>query len=230
MTLQQYDWLLFDADETLFSFDAFAGLQTMFRNHGVDFTAQDYVNYQQLNKPLWDAYQAGSINAAQLQRRRFAAWAAELECSAEQLNAEFIAVMAQICQPLEGARTLLQNARSSVRIGIVTNGFTDLQQARLEQTKFAELVDLVVISEQVGVAKPDPKIFAYALQQMQQADRSRVLMTGDNPHSDIVGAQRSGLHACWLNQHKVVFPLAQPPQYEVSSLTELQQLLLTSNE
>lgn len=230
MTLHNYDWLLFDADETLFSFDAYAGLRHLFDSYGVDFTEAHYSDYQQLNKPLWEAYQAGNIDAKQLQRQRFAKWAAALEVTADELNTGFMAAMAAICQPLDGARALLERARSSAKVGIVTNGFTELQEARLQQTGLRDLVDLVVISEQVGVAKPHPEIFVHALQKMQQSDRSRVLMTGDNPHSDVLGAQRSGLHACWLNHHGDAFPLPTPPHYEVRSLPELQQLLLASSE
>jgi YjjG family noncanonical pyrimidine nucleotidase len=223
--LKDYDWLLFDADETLFSFDAFTGLKSLFEGYGVAFDAGHYGEYQALNKPLWDAYQAGTISAKQLQRERFAKWAARLEVSADELNAGFLTAMAQICQPLEGARALLEHARQSVKIGIVTNGFTDLQEARLQRTGLRELVDMVVISEQVGVAKPHPDIFTHALQKMQQSDPSRVLMTGDNPHSDVLGAQQSGLHSCWLNHRGDRYPLSEPPHYEVRSLTELHQLL-----
>ncbi|MCV5856324.1 pyrimidine 5'-nucleotidase, partial [Escherichia coli] len=42
----KYDWILFDADETLFHFDAFKGLQLMFSRKGVDFTEQDFAHYQ----------------------------------------------------------------------------------------------------------------------------------------------------------------------------------------
>lgn len=226
MTLHNYDWLLFDADETLFSFDANAGLRHLFQGYGVDFTDAHYLEYQQLNKPLWDAYQAGTIDAKQLQRQRFAKWAAALEVTADELNTGFMAAMAKVCQPLEGARSLLECAQKNARVGIVTNGFTELQEARLQQTGLGDLIDMVVISEQVGVAKPHPDIFAYALKQMQQRDRSRVLMTGDNPHSDIIGGQRSGLHTCWLNHHGASYPLPTPPHYEVQSLGELERLLV----
>lgn len=225
--LQSYDWLLFDADETLFSFDALAGLQQLFLGYGVSFTDADYSDYQAVNKPLWQEYQDGKIDATTLQRRRFARWAAELEVSADDLNSGFLTAMAEICQPLEGARELLQRTRQSVKIGIVTNGFAELQEARLAQTGLRELVDLVVISEQVGVAKPDPSIFDHALDLMQQTDRERVLMTGDNPHSDVLGAQQSGLHSCWLNTKDASYPLATPPHYTVRSLTELDELLAT---
>lgn len=223
--LHGYDWLLFDADETLFSFNALAGLQRLFRDYGVNFTEADYNDYQALNKPLWQDYQAGKIDARTLQRRRFASWAGELQVSADELNSAFLGAMAAICQPLEGARELLERARQSAKIGIITNGFTELQEARLAQTGLGELVDLVVISEQVGVAKPDPAIFTHALDLMQQTNRERVLMTGDNPHSDVLGAQRSGLHSCWLNVEDIACPLPTPPHYTVRSLPELDRLL-----
>ncbi|CAB0151460.1 Pyrimidine 5'-nucleotidase YjjG [Pseudidiomarina piscicola] len=223
--LHSYDWLLFDADETLFSFDAEAGLQRLFKRYGVDFSATDYRHYQSLNKPLWQHYQAGQIDAKTLQRQRFAGWAAELGVSADELNSGFMQAMADICQPLAGARALLERARTSAKVGIVTNGFTELQEARLAQTGLRELIDVLIISEQVGVAKPHPSIFEHALQRMQQPHRERVLMTGDNPHSDVLGAQQSGLHSCWLNPKGEHYPLATPPHYTVSSLAELDQLL-----
>ncbi|MFC0445444.1 pyrimidine 5'-nucleotidase [Pseudidiomarina halophila] len=226
--LHGYDWLLFDADETLFSFNALAGLQELFRGYGVSFTDADYSDYQALNKPLWQKYQAGEIDARTLQRRRFASWAGKLQVSADELNSAFLSAMAGICQPLEGARELLERARESTKIGIITNGFTELQEARLAQTGLGELVDLVVISEQFGVAKPDPAIFTHALELMQQKDRARVLMTGDNPHSDVLGAQLSGLHSCWLNVEDAACPLPTPPHYTVRSLPELDRLLAES--
>ncbi|WP_348235100.1 HAD-IA family hydrolase, partial [Salmonella enterica] len=68
-----------------------------------------------------------------------------------------------------------------------TNGFTALQQTRLERPGVREYFDLLVISEQVGAAKPDPKIFNSALEQAGNPDRPRVLMIGDTAESDILG-------------------------------------------
>lgn len=70
----KYDWILFDADETLFHFDAFKGMQLMFARKGVEFTEQDFHQYQEVNKPLWVDYQNGDITAAQLKHTRFSGW------------------------------------------------------------------------------------------------------------------------------------------------------------
>jgi 5'-nucleotidase len=70
--------------------------------------------------------------------------------------------------------------------------------------------DLLVISEEVGVAKPDPRIFDYALAQAGNPDRSRVLMVGDTAESDIRGGVNAGLATCWLNAHQRVLPGIEP--------------------
>ncbi len=81
--------------------------------------------------------------------------------------------------PLPGAVSLLNALQGKVRMGIITNGFTSLQQTRLERTGLRDHFDLLIISEQVGVAKPDARIFDYALAQAGNPPRSRVLMVGD---------------------------------------------------
>jgi 5'-nucleotidase len=57
----KWDWIFFDADETLFTFDSFSGLQRMFLDYSVTFTAEDFQDYQAVNKPLWVDYQNGAI-------------------------------------------------------------------------------------------------------------------------------------------------------------------------
>ena len=101
--------------------------------------------------------------------------------------------MAEICAPLPGAVSLLNALQGKVRMGIITNGFTSLQQTRLERTGLRDHFDLLIISEQVGVAKPDARIFDYALAQAGNPPRSRVLMVGGTAESDIRGGVNAGL-------------------------------------
>ncbi|WP_085013857.1 pyrimidine 5'-nucleotidase [Cronobacter sakazakii] len=221
----KWDWILFDADETLFTFDAFGGLQRMFLDYSVTFTEQDFHEYQAVNKPLWVDYQNGAISALQLQHQRFQGWADRLSVPAGDLNSAFLNAMAEICAPLPGAASLLASLKGKVKLGIITNGFTALQQIRLERTGFRDYFDLLVISEQVGVAKPAPEIFDYALEKMGNPDRSRVLMVGDMAESDILGGINAGLATCWLNHHGRTLPEDIAPTWQVTSLSELEQLL-----
>lgn len=167
----KWDWIFFDADETLFTFDSFTGLQRMFLDYSVTFTAEDFQDYQAVNKPLWVDYQNGAITSLQLQHGRFESWAERLNVEPGKLNEAFINAMAEICTPLPGAVSLLNAIRGNAKIGIITNGFSALQQVRLERTGLRDYFDLLVISEEVGVAKPNKKIFDYALEQAGNPDR-----------------------------------------------------------
>jgi 5'-nucleotidase len=223
--MKNYTWILFDADDTLFHFDAYSGLKQMFLQYNVEFTVQDYEEYEIINRPLWVEYQNGRINAEALRTRRFTQWSEHLQCSPHDLNNAFINAMAEICTPIEGAKNLLTTLKNRVKLGIITNGFTELQQVRLERTGFQEYFEIIVVSEQVGFAKPHPLIFDHALTLMGNPSRDGILMVGDNPDSDILGGINAGFDTCWFNQHHQELPHGIKPHYEVASLHELKNLL-----
>jgi 5'-nucleotidase len=220
-----YEWILFDADETLFHFDAFAGLHRMFMHYEVDFTEENYQEYEAVNLPLWVDYQHGLITSEQLHVRRFQAWADRLNVTPQQLNSSFLEAMADICTPIDGAVNLLSRLQGKAKMGIITNGFTELQTVRLERTQLKHHFDLLVISEEVGIAKPHPGIFEHAFELMGMPAREKVLMVGDNPHSDILGAMNAGVHSCWINSYQKPRPEGITPHYEVGSLMELEKII-----
>jgi pyrimidine 5'-nucleotidase len=221
-----YEWILFDADETLFHFDAFSGLKLMFSRRGFDFTNEHYKEYEVLNKALWIAYQKHQISADELKKQRFDTWASRVSTSPEILNQEFLSAMAEICKPLDGALDLLMALQGRAKLGIVTNGFTELQQVRLEKTGFTEFFDVVVASEAAGIAKPHKGIFEHAFSLMGTINKERVLMIGDNLDSDIQGGINAGIDTCWLNVHSVPVPENIVPNYQVASHNELKILLM----
>ncbi len=221
-----YDWIIFDADETLFHFDNFSGLSHMMLKHKVTFSADDFAEYQSLNKPLWVAYQDGKVTAKELQTRRFQRWADRLNIPAHQLNQQFLESMAEICKPLPGAQALMTHlSDQSIKSAIITNGFTQLQKVRLERTKFDQYFSHVIISEEIGVAKPNVAIFDHALEKMGNPDRKKVLMVGDTLESDILGGINAQIDTCWLNHHGKVHPEHIVPTYQISSLDQLTEKL-----
>ncbi len=224
--MKNYEWVLFDADETLFRFDAFQGLQIMFRQWGVHFSEQDFQAYQLVNLALWSEYQKGTISSQHLQHQRFDAWAKILQIPHQTLHLAFIDAMASICMPLEGATNLLNALQGKSKLGIITNGFTELQQTRLQRTGLHNHFDLLVISEQVGVAKPHRDIFEHAFNIMGNPSRENVLMVGDNPIADVQGGLNAGFDTCWFNPNKIVAPDGIKPHFEVATLQELELMLL----
>src|SRR3990167_2357733 len=226
---KNYQYILFDADNTLFHFDDFRGLAHMFHMHyNIAFTRDDYHAYHTINKPLWVKYEKGEITAQQLQQRRFLSWGEKLQVSTEILNHQFLTAMAETCFPLQGARSLLFSLKNAgKKIVIITNGFVALHAARLERTGLTSLIDHLVVSEAVGVAKPNKLIFEHASNLLGNPPREQVLMVGDTPASDIQGGHNMGIDTCWFNADGKHFPAdIQPPTYTVSSLQELQNCLL----
>lgn len=222
----KYDWILFDADETLFHFDAFAGMQLMFSRLGEDFTKADYEIYQQVNRPLWTQYQDGIIDANTLKQVRFSAWAKELATTTEFLNSAFLQAMADICSLLPGAESLLNALSSKVNMAIITNGFTELQQIRLDKMQLGHYFSHLFISEEIGIAKPSTGIFEHAHTVMGKPSKDKVLIVGDNLHSDIVGGLNFGIDTCWLNHTDQTSDGNIQAHYEVSSLAQLRNVLL----
>jgi 5'-nucleotidase len=226
--MKNYKYILFDADETLFHFDAYSGLKLTFSRLKLEFTQEDFESYQALNKTLWQAYQNGVITAQELQLQRFTTWAEKFSLTPQSLNNAFQTAMAELCAPLEGAVSLLNALKGKVSLGIITNGFAELQQARLDRIGLRTHFDLLVISEEVGLAKPHPGIFEHALNLLGKPAREEVLMVGDTPESDILGGNKVGIDTCWLNIHNKPIPQGIVPRYQVASLAELEALLVKS--
>lgn len=225
--IQRYSHFLFDADETLFRFDAYAGLKLMFSQYGVDFTRSDFETYQTVNQPLWIRYQNGDISADALQTTRFNEWASTLGVSANELNDRFLDSMATICKPLDGTHELIKYLMSHRKsLTIVTNGFTALQERRLKQTGLWTAFDHVIVSEEVGHAKPSHHFFDHTFEKLglDHKDKPQILMIGDTLSSDILGGINAGIDTCWVNHHHATSGDIRPT-YNVSDLHQLLALL-----
>ncbi len=224
--IKKYEWLLFDADDTLFHFDALRGLKTMFSSFGFEFTEDDQYKYKKINEKLWKAYQNHKITASQIKQQRFIPWSEQFNLSSEEINSAFLVSMCEICEPLDGATNLLDHLKNNhIKLGIITNGFTEWQEMRLGRLGLTEYFEFVITSEQMGVAKPHRAIFDHALEKMSHPSRQQVLMIGDNLHSDIKGGIDSELHTCWLNPHNQPAVPEIVPTYQIAALKEIEALI-----
>ena len=106
---------------------------------------------------------------------------------------------------MDGAELLLQAIRTHARVGIVSNNMLQEQKEKLEVCRLAAYVDVLVVSEEAGVSKPEPEIFQQALDALRVGPGEAV-MVGDSWDADIVGARRSGMRAIWFNPLRVSCP------------------------
>jgi HAD superfamily hydrolase (TIGR01509 family) len=110
-------------------------------------------------------------------------------------------------------------------IGIVTNGPTEVQYAKLELLGIDRLVDFVLVSEEFGVAKPDPAIFHEALR-LAGVRPEEAIFVGDSVEFDMAGARAAGIPTVWLNRQQQPWrDPAPPPTRETRFLAELPHLL-----
>jgi HAD superfamily hydrolase (TIGR01549 family) len=117
------------------------------------------------------------------------------------------------------------DSKATRPIGIVTNGPTEVQHAKLELLGIDRLVDFVLVSEEFGVAKPDPQIFREALR-ISGVRPDEALFVGDSAEFDMAGAQAAGIPTVWVNRHQRPWTEpGPPPSRQICTLADLPQLL-----
>jgi putative hydrolase of the HAD superfamily len=148
---------------------------------------------------------AGRMSIAAARTERFRrllvdARAAEAERLAAGLAVTYRRAYETGWQPVPGALPLLLALKArGATIAIVTNNLTDEQRLKLRLCGMTGYVDELITSEDVGVQKPDPRIFHVALDRTG-ARPEEAVMLGDAWKTDIEGARRAGLRAIWLNR------------------------------
>jgi FMN phosphatase YigB (HAD superfamily) len=174
-----YSWLLFDADGTLFDYDGaeVAALTAAWEATGLEPPPGLVDTYRRINGSLWKAYEAGGIGQPELQVERFRLLTGELDRPADpiRLSRDYLRHLALQARLLAGARELLDWARERFRLALVTNGIPEVQRPRIGRSGLDRIFPVVVVSGEVGAAKPAPEIFDRALRLMGGPPREEVL-------------------------------------------------------
>ena len=198
----KYDWLLFDADNTLWDFNAAeaSALERTLAATGITWNARVLADYRTINHQSWSDYEAGILPKSQLRTDRFRRLleAYQLEHPAEELSVTYRGYLAASTHMLEGAVELLDLLKSRYRLGLITNGLKEVQRPRLANTDLEKFFEFIVISDEIGAAKPSSDFFDVAYRRMEGVAKDRVLVIGDNPNADVGGALAYGFDACWL--------------------------------
>jgi putative hydrolase of the HAD superfamily len=121
--------------------------------------------------------------------------------------------------------TLIALRASGLKTGIVTNGSTRTQNTKVDLLNLRELVDAVIVSETVGIKKPDARIFQIALEEMQ-VEASEAIFVGDHPNNDVLGAQEANLAAVWMRGYHPWPEGESEPRWQVDRLTDVLELEL----
>ncbi len=198
----RYDWLLFDADNTLWDFSAAeaSALERTLLSYDIAWSEEVLSEYRLINHRAWSDYEAGRLPKSQLRDVRFQRLLDryKLDHPAADLSLDYRTYLSESTHMLPGARELLERFRGRYKLGLITNGLQEVQRPRLGHTRLAAFFEFIVISDEIGVAKPSADFFQHAYDRMQGVDKRRVLVIGDNPNADVAGALQFGFDACWL--------------------------------
>lgn len=119
----------------------------------------------------------------------------------------------------------LQQLRQRFKLGLITNGPSQIQRAKIEQFRLKDLFDLLIVSGEVGVAKPDPGIFQLALEQFELKPE-QALYVGDSLEFDLPGAAAANMPFIWMNPRRETLPAELPrPLATIERLAELLPLV-----
>jgi putative hydrolase of the HAD superfamily len=109
---------------------------------------------------------------------------------------------------------------NNIKMGIVTNGPVQMQNEKIDNLKIRKYMRTIIISDEVGFRKPDPEIFLLALNELNIENNS-ALYIGDNPSTDIKGANDAGITSVWLSLGQTWDIEDYYPVITISSLSEI---------
>jgi putative hydrolase of the HAD superfamily len=132
--------------------------------------------------------------------------------------------------PYPGAVDLLRSLRAGgKKLGIVTNGMSETHHEKIALLRIGEFFDAIFIADEVGMIKPDPRLFAHACATLGSAPQ-RCAMVGDRYDRDVRGAHDAGLFTVWLNvRDESVPPGAAPPDATCATLAEVGRVLYSEH-
>lgn len=226
----KYEIIIFDADDTLFDFRK--SERHAFKNTMVEFNIEYDENYHlkiysDINTAIWKEFEDGLITQKELKIERFKRLSDKLNINFNEVEfaKSYMKHLSFASFLYDDSMNLIESLHKNYRLSIITNGLTEVQDNRIRKSAIAKYFENIIISEEVQVSKPDPKIFELTLNNMKYTDKSKVLMVGDSLTSDIQGGINFGIDTCWLNPDKITNKTGMKPNYEISNLMDLKDIL-----
>jgi len=217
--------IFFDLDHTLWDFEANSKKTyvQIFRDNNLELDIQFFLeNYIPINHRYWKLYREEKVSKEQLRYGRLKDTFNQMNYAIkdgliDKLAIEYIDNLSNYNQLFEGTTEILHYLKPKYNLHIITNGFKEIQQTKLEKSGIANFFKTVITSESVGVKKPNPKVFHYALE-TTNAKTYQSLMIGDNLEADIYGAKNVGIKTLFFNPDK------KPVPSRINSIVELKEI------
>ena len=199
----QYTTLLFDLDHTLFDSDVAeaAAFDDTLRSVGARQPGDYFDTFVDINVDLWAKVEQGKLSPNEVRHLRFQQLvdATDLEANADEMGDRYVRGLGNNGDLYPGTREVIDSLAGSVTLALITNGIGEVQRSRMERLAIDQYFASIVISGEVGEAKPGTAIFDIVFDQLGGPDRETALIIGDNLGSDIQGGINYGIDTCWFN-------------------------------
>ena len=225
----KYEFLLFDADHTLFDFKMgeYCALKEALESLGLPSTDAHIERYSDINVKYWKMLERDEIDKKSLMLARFVEFAREygFEDKAEELSNLYMSNLAHEAQLFDGALEMVAKLSKKYRLFIITNGVKSTQDGRFGISPITKYFERIFISEVIGHEKPHKEFFDAVEQGIDGYDRKRAIVIGDSLSSDIKGAINSGIDCIWYNPQGKDAPEDWNITYTVSDFDEILEIL-----
>lgn len=232
--MKKYEYLLFDADNTLFDFNKaeYLSFKETCRISGTDFTEEIYGKYSEINDGLWKRIEKKEITLDFLKLERFRLLLVflgfedneETLAKAAEMRDVYVENLAEQSCLVDGAEEICKILSAKYKMYLVTNGISKIQRSRFAKSAISEYFLSIFVSEEIGAAKPSPVYFDHVLDKIGERDRSKYLVIGDSLTSDCDGAIAYGLDICRFNPNNLP-DNGRKLTYNIKKLSELAEIL-----
>lgn len=218
--------IFFDLDHTLWDFDRNSGLafNSIFEKHRIKVRLEEFLAvYAPINADYWKLYREDKVTKEDLRHGRlkdaFKGMKVNVtDSQIKDLSIDYIDHLPRHNHLLEGTLEILDYLRPLYKLHIITNGFKEVQHKKMESSGILEYFSTITTSEDVGVKKPNRRIFEVALENATaKVDES--IMIGDNLEADIIGAKNFGMQAILYNYYRTEHSTEHCQVIEMKELT-----------
>ncbi|MDP3177159.1 MAG: HAD-IA family hydrolase, partial [Spirochaetaceae bacterium] len=179
-----YELVFIDADDTLFDFGdcESRALAAAFAGAGLRLDAAAAAAYREINAAAWKRVELRLATQAHIKYERFETLVGRLGAAVDPraLADAYIDSLSNQRSLIEGAVPIVAYLAQRYRLVMITNGIAGVQRGRIECSPLRPHFADIVISEEVGVSKPDPRIFAIAAARGRVPDKAKTIMIGDS--------------------------------------------------
>jgi putative hydrolase of the HAD superfamily len=225
MIKMKYRWLLFDADGTLFDYDnaEYSALKQTSKFFGIKFSSAYHLKYRQINNSLFKKLEKGLVTPAELRTQRFKRLFAEFDIDLEidSFSRMYLNHLSKNSMLIPGALDTIQALHPAFKMLVVTNGLAEVQRPRFEKSSLSPYFVDILISEDIGAAKPANEFFEAAFKKMGAPDKDKVIIIGDSLTSDMAGGLHFGIDTCWFNPWQTKNDVNLDITYEIKKLPKL---------